>query len=373
MAFRGGRPSAAWSIKRPNTRAFPDYGATISNNQCVWSFQRGKIRNTLDYTANWLWPMTLEKDVIRVTLPPLKIGEPVVESELVSRYREYYGIDFEKRIPGLQASLGTVDIIGYSLVVHTFMPKQPRATVFVLHGYYDHVGIYDHLIEYLIKHNFAVISYDLPGHGLTTGDPVAIPDFHRYRVILKTLMELLDSQLPRPWYAVGQSTGAAILIDYLISIRDNLSVNELEKVVLLAPLIRPRNWLVNRMLHSVLSLFKDYGARTFSYNSNDQTFVHFLRTHDPLQSRLMSAQWVAALKKWIPMVETCEPIDFSPLIIQGQLDGTVQWEHNIPVLQRLFNSPPVVYIPRLRHQVVNEHVDIRNVVFSLVVEHFAKP
>lgn len=315
--------------------------------------------------------MPFKIDSVRVALPPLKIGEPVVKNEQVAAYRNYYGIDFENQIPGLSVSLGTIDVVGYSVVVHVFKPVKPKATVFVMHGYYDHVGIYDHMIEYLLQQSYAVISYDLPGHGLTTGDLVAIPDFHRYQVVFKTVIEYVASDLPQPWHLVGQSTGAAIIIDYLAShhFQDECPF---QKFVLLAPLIRPRNWGLNKKLHALMSLIKNYAVRKFSLNSHDTSFLHFLSLSDPLQSRFLSGQWVFALKKWVPKIESSKPVPFSPLIIQGQLDGTVQWENNLLVLKRLFKSPEIVYFPRMRHQVVNEHVSIRNEVFALVGRHLSR-
>jgi lysophospholipase len=314
--------------------------------------------------------MPFNKHEIAVEIPPLQVGNPVPDTELIRKYRQYYGIDFENRIPDLQASLGRVDILDYAVVVHTFIPDSACATVWVVHGYYDHVGIYDHLIEYLLRQGYAVISFDLPGHGLTTGHLVAVPDFHRYQVVLKTLLETLHQRLPQPWFAVGQSTGSAILIDYLVSLTDLALTNAFRGVVLLAPLIRPRNWRTNRLLHALMGRFRDYVPRRFTISSGDRTFLHFLRERDPLQSRMLSAQWVGALKKWIPMIEAHARLPFSPLIIQGQRDGTVDWRHNVGVLRDLMHEPEVVYFPDLHHQVVNEKAGIRDEVFRQVVRHF---
>lgn len=314
--------------------------------------------------------MHFNKDSVLLSLPPLDLAGPLVADDAVVAYRTYYGIDFERRIPGVQAAIGKVPVVNYEVVVQVFRPVAPRATVWVLHGYYDHVGIYDHLISYLLRHDYAVVAYDLPGHGLSTGELVAVPDFHRYQIVLKTLLERFAAQLPMPHFAVGQSTGGAILIDYLLSVASQQQVSAFRQVALLAPLVRPRNWRLRGFLHALLSLVKRYALRKFTDNSNDYSFLMFLRERDPLQSRYLSAQWVTALKRWTLQVEQTSPTPFNPLIIQGQQDGTVEWEENLVILRRLFPASEMIYYPAMRHQVVNEHPDIRHDVFAQVVRRF---
>jgi alpha-beta hydrolase superfamily lysophospholipase len=72
-----------------------------------------------------------------------------------------------------------------------------------------------------------------------------------------------------------------------------------DKVVLLAPLVRPHQWWRGSLLHSVLKLVVEGIPRTFVDNSHDAEFLHFLREGDPLQSRQLSARWVSALKEWL--------------------------------------------------------------------------
>lgn len=314
--------------------------------------------------------MRFSKESVLQALPPLDLTGSVAAAEAVQAYRTYYGIDFDRRMPGVSAVLGKVTVLNYQVVVQVFRPAAPRATVWVLHGYYDHVGIYDHLISYLLRHGYAVVAYDLPGHGLSTGELVAVPDFHRYQIVLKTLLEMLTGQLPGPQFAVGQSTGGAILIDYLLSIAGKHQAPAFRQVALLAPLVRPRNWRLRGLLHALMSLVKRYALRKFTDNSNDYSFLIFLRERDPLQSRYLSAQWVTALKRWTRGVEATAPTSFSPLIIQGQQDGTVAWEENLVILRRLFPGSEMIYVPALRHQVVNEHPDIRREVFAQVVRCF---
>ena len=65
-----------------------------------------------------------------------------------------------------------------------------RGTVLICHGYFDYVGLYRHLIAHVLELGYAVLAYDLPGHGLSSG-PRGDPGLPIYR-------EVLDSAWSRP-------------------------------------------------------------------------------------------------------------------------------------------------------------------------------
>ncbi|MDX1694671.1 MAG: alpha/beta hydrolase [Ketobacteraceae bacterium] len=271
----------------------------------------------------------------------------------------------------MSASLGIIKCAGYDIVTHVFQHHQAKGTVFIFHGLYDHVGIYNKPIGYFLENSYSVVAYDLPGHGVSSGQLVSVKNFYRYRQIMQTVCDILAEQVAEPWYAVAQSTGGAVLIDAMLH-ESAQSPYPFNKTVLLAPLIRPQNWERNRWAHSVISRFVDYVPRKFTLNSHDEDFLRFLREDDVLQSRYLSAHWVGALKRWIPKIESARHSERSVLVVQGQEDTTVDWKHNMKVLHSKFQNLEVCYLPAMRHQVVNEIDPIRNEVFELARDYLDK-
>jgi alpha-beta hydrolase superfamily lysophospholipase len=100
-------------------------------------------------------------------------------------------------------------------------------------------------------------------------------------------------------------------------------------------------------------------GRRFTDNSNDQDFLAFIRERDPLQPQVLPVAWVQALEKWIPRIESASPVAYRPLIVQGKKDGTVDWQHNIKVLEQKFDQPEVFYLKNARHHLVNEGESLR--------------
>ncbi|WP_423811416.1 alpha/beta hydrolase, partial [Pseudomonas aeruginosa] len=40
-------------------------------------------------------------------------------------------------------------------------------SLLLMHGYYDHMGLYRHVVDWALGMGFSVLACDLPGHGLS--------------------------------------------------------------------------------------------------------------------------------------------------------------------------------------------------------------
>lgn len=306
---------------------------------------------------------------LRASLQPFEKTEAMVFDEQQTAYATFYGINFADQFDRLQHRIGYFDAGEYRVVLQSFLPLNPKGTIFVLHGYYDHVGIFGKVMKYVLEQGFAVVIYDLPGHGLSSGPIAAIGSFYEYQVVLKTCIDIIRGQFPEPWHVIGQSTGAAVIIDYLLSGQFSATSSPFKKIVLLAPLVRPTHWRFNRGLYHAVSPFKDYIQRKFAVNTSDIEFLRFLQEEDPLQSKKISSKFVGAMIDYIARVDKAEPVAISPLIIQGDLDGTVDFRRNIPLLVQKFLDPKIVIVEGARHQVVNESKTLRTVVFDHITRY----
>lgn len=312
-------------------------------------------------------PAPFAPDSLRASLQPLAVGQPL-SSEAVA-YQHFYGLDFAQRAAPVRRQLGRFKAAGYELVSQVWWPDStPIATLFVIHGFYDHMGLYRHVIEWGLKHGFVVIACDLPGHGLSSGERASIDDFAQYQEVLQGLfIEAQSLALPQPWHLCGQSTGGAIVLDHLLRQGDQSPAQG--QVVLMAPLVRPKNWQWSKFSYYLLRSFVKSIERRFSENSNDPDFLPFLQA-DPLQPKCLPTAWVGAMARWIVHIEAASPCARQPLVIQGQADQTVDWPHNVKVLQAKFNQPKVLLLPEARHHLANETSEIRGRYFAFLDQYF---
>jgi alpha-beta hydrolase superfamily lysophospholipase len=311
-------------------------------------------------------PEAFQPDLLRTLLRPLTAEANEVG---IALYQHFYGLDLHARHPGLQSRLGTFEAGGYQIAAQYWRPVLARGTVVLLHGYYDHMGLYRHVIDWALGMGFAVLACDLPGHGLSGGAAASIGDFAEYQVVLGALLgQAQQLDLPQPWHLCGQSTGGAILLDYLLT---GTPRPELGRTILLAPLVRPRAWGWSKFSYQMLRPFVDSIPRRFSENSNDAEFLSFLRDRDPLQPKILPTAWVGALARWIPRIEAAGHGAQSLLVVQGDADETVDWRYNLKVLGDKFEKIECLLLTGARHHLANESETLRRRYFDFLSERMA--
>lgn len=312
-----------------------------------------------------------DRDALVDGLAPFDPARPRPLTPHEQAYCQYYGLDLEIERPDISHQLGYVQVDRYRIALHYYRQPAARGTVFVFHGYFDHAGLYSQIFEHCLSEGFDVVCYDQPGHGLSGGIPTSIRCFGDYQVVLNGILGHLQTCLTTPWFAIGQSTGGAVLLDYLLSNGHTQDSSAFREVILLAPLIRPMGWLPGKLLHTLVRPFVTTWKRAFSENSSNSLFIKFLREHDPLQSRVMAVDWISALRVWIERIEAISPIDMHVTVIQGELDLTVDWPHNLRVIRNKFRQARIVRLPQGRHHLVNESPAMLGEIFAVISQTFA--
>jgi alpha-beta hydrolase superfamily lysophospholipase len=329
-----------------------------------------------------LKPLNIEAISLALLRLDLAVYSPL--RGVLADYVRYYGIDFEKEFPEIRHYLGWFEAYGYRLAGHVFLPQKAtqattqkvtqesiqktKGTVFIVHGYLDHSGLYANIIRGCLERGYAVFIFDLPGHGLSSGDRADIPDFSHYQCVLESVLEKYGDELPHPFYAVGQSTGGGILMDHVLSACAKNKPPAFHKVLLLAPLLRPAQWLQIRFGYWLIHWLKKSVPRVFRRNSSDENFLRFLREDDPLQERIVPMGWVGALKQWVNHMLKLPRSEFPVLLVQGERDETVDWRYNIQFVRRHFHVEGEWLLPEASHQLANEREDLRAPVHTALAQ-----
>ena len=298
------------------------------------------------------------------SLKPLDFANPHASSAVEQEYFRFYGIDSENRMPQVEHFFGSFASTEFNIACHFFRQQHAKGTCYVVHGYYDHVGLYGNVIDYWLGKGFSVIAFDLPGHGLSTGPKATISSFTEYSAALERCIDLSREHTAAPLHLVGQSTGATIVMLHVLHHEYTKATSPFAQIVLLAPLVRPSLWRLSRLLHRILRPFVKTMPRRFAANSSDPEYLEFIRGNDPLQSQLLPVQWVSAMRDWMDLFAGFVPTDLEPFIVQGQKDGTVDWRFNVKAITEKFPACEVFYIEEGRHHLANESEEIRRLLFS---------
>ncbi|MCW8195432.1 alpha/beta hydrolase [Proteobacteria bacterium 005FR1] len=317
--------------------------------------------------------LTQLQDCLRPLAFDIREDEKHINPAPVQKYLDHFKINFSRRIPGVRHGLGTFKSGEFTIAAHYWLADpaagESRGTAFVVHGYFDHTGLYHHLIRFLLQNSYSVVVFDLPGMGLSSGERASIESFTAYYRAMLTCCEHFHRVVPEPWFAIGQSTGCAGLLRHLLT----EGPEPFSKTVLLAPLVRSKGWVRDRWLYLAGKYWMDSIPRVFTANSHDPEFLAFLREEDPLQARHLPIKWVGAMKEWIDLFATYPPQPHPVLVVQGDEDSTVDWKHNLEQIQLKLPNAKIRMIHRARHHLVAESAPYRAQVFAAIKTYLEKP
>ena len=305
---------------------------------------------------------------LRETLRPLSFSDSSPDSDVIRRYLSHYKL--KEHLPQHKHSIGTVNSGKYKLVCQYFAvhSEQQKGCIFLVHGYYDHLGLYGRLIAHCLNQGYSVFGFDLPGHGLSTGDEASIDSFAEYTDALLACLDQLQNLIQEPWIVIGQSTGGAIIMDLLLSGK----ASPFESHIMFCPLLYTKSWRWSRLMFYLVRWFLPAIQRKFTENSHDREFLNFIRHEDFLQSRKLPVPWVSAMIEYHRQFKAAEKNETPVHIIQGTGDTTVDWLRNLPLITDKFPQSTMYKIDDARHHLVNESEEYRAVAFEKVSEILSK-
>lgn len=290
----------------------------------------------------------------------LNFKQPIKDNEDIKKYLEFYGFDLGE----IQHYFGTLMINEIKIIAQVFSPQDVKGTIFLLHGYFDHVGQLKNIIQYLVELNYRVVSYDLQGHGFSAGESASVKKFDDYVLTLETVISKVSKEFAGPFYIIGHSTGGAIALDYVLKHGHNSSF---EKVILIAPLIRSNFFTLSKIgyrLMDAIPVVKEV-SRKYRENSSDKKYLDFTKK-DPLQPKAIPLKWLGALIEWNRLIKKYRPTYRATCMIQGEEDKTVDWKYNKDFIQFKFKKLQMNTIKDGKHHLINEKREIREEVFSII-------
>lgn len=219
----------------------------------------------------------------------------------------------------LEVEEGKLEVHGETILWRQWSPAKPRGALLIIHGLAEHSGRYGFVVDHFTARGYACWSFDLRGHGLSTGLRVHVDRFDEYQQEVTAVYRLLRQHHGEdlPVYLVGHSMGGQIALRYILALSSEtslaLSSDELLGIaphkppagaILSSPAIgghpdldpNPILGLVARLLSIVAprTLFPtDLDASTIS---RDPAVVEAYR-NDPLVGGKVSARWFTEIRR----------------------------------------------------------------------------
>jgi alpha-beta hydrolase superfamily lysophospholipase len=244
------------------------------------------------------------------------------------------------------------------LFYQIWMPETtPRAILVIIHGICEHSRRYSNLVEGLVVKGFALASFDLRGHGQSSGKRGHINTWSDYRSDVTAFLNLLQEMHPGiPRFIYGHSLGSLIVLDFIIHSNDGLSGAILSS----APIVpfgvtKPHLVAIARLMSRVWPAFPVALNLDPQDISRDQTVVDAYR-NDPQVFRTVTARWGTESMDTLELVKSnAAEIQLPVLFIHGGDDPLHSVEGVRQYLQKINRSDQkLIVYPGSLHEPHND-------------------
>lgn len=231
-----------------------------------------------------------------------------------------------------------------------------KAVVCLVHGLGEHSGRYAHLAEQLNQAGYALVTFDLRGHGKSQGPRGHTPSFEAFMAdITQFLKQAAGRHNEKPLFLYGHSLGGILVLNYVLRRKPRLAGviatgpglrTALEKQRLKITFARIMGRLV-----PTLSLPSGLDAGMLSH---DQAIVRAYRS-DPLvhdRATLHMANQTLASIPWA--FEHAHEFSLPLLLMHGTGDQLAYWEGSQEFASRVNGQCSLKLWDGLYHEIHNE-------------------
>jgi acylglycerol lipase len=236
--------------------------------------------------------------------------------------------------------------------------RQIRAVIAIVHGYAEHSNRYIHIATNLVAQGFAVHSFDLRGHGKSSGDRCFVNSFSDYLTDLDRFIAEIRQQYPdRELFLLGHSLGGAIALRYVLEYQPDI-----RGLILSAPFLGARAEdfpapivafikLLSQLLPKLPSVRVDS-----SQISSDPAIVHAYRTDPLVTTAKMPLRTLAEIFGNIHQInQRQQAIELPILIMHGTADGLAHVAHSERLYAAISSVDKTLKLyPGLYHEIFNE-------------------
>lgn len=178
-----------------------------------------------------------------------------------------------------------VDKDGTTFFIRGWEPERakPKACIALIHGLGEHSNRYTHVGQALTDAGYALVGFDLRGHGKSGGERGYTPSLDAYLQDIRQFFRLIDERYPGlPRFLYGHSLGALLSLTYAIQYGADLAGVMVTGTPLRDALQEQKAKLaLVRLLAPILSEMSLPSGLDITAISRDPEIVEAYR-HDPL-------------------------------------------------------------------------------------------
>ncbi len=247
--------------------------------------------------------------------------------------------------------------------------KPDKGVVLIVHGFGEHIGRYNFLVDALSQRGYAVEGFDCRGHGKSGGPRGHVDRFSQYIDDLDLFFHLVQSEYPldKPIFLLGHSQGGHVVLRYGIefpklSIAGMVTSSPFLGLTMKVPFLKV---LASRLASRIWPTFSQPTGLDERFLTHDSQVVEETK-RDPLYVRRATARWYQeTLKAQAETLRRAPEFRYPLLMQQAGEDLIVSKE----AAKKFFDSIQSNDLRRIEypgyfHEIYNETPDRRGPVFE---------
>jgi len=228
----------------------------------------------------------------------------------------------------LKTSIITLQVnSGYQIFSQIWESENPSKGVIVLvHGLGEHSDRYcTHFANYFSNEGYSILTFDLPGHGKSSGKKGHIKEYGDFDELLSAGISYAKNKYPSlPIFVYGHSLGGLIALEYSIQVNPNIN-----GVIASAPVmdvyepVRPAKLFLAKIMNTVFPSFSLDSGLNRNMLSRDKSVIEKYNS-DPLVHGHTSARMgLYIIEKGKFVRNNANNVSVPTLIMVGSAEGVV--------------------------------------------------
>jgi alpha-beta hydrolase superfamily lysophospholipase len=244
-----------------------------------------------------------------------------------------------------------------SLFGQSWRPEdRPRAVICLVHGMGEHSERYAHVADALTQAGYTLISFDLRGHGKSSGPRGHIPSYEALMQDISFLLESANKKFPQlPFFLYGHSLGGNLVLNYVLRYKP-----QLKGVIVTGPWLRlafePPAFKVTlgKMMNKIWPSFSQSSGLDTKVLSHDPHVVRAYENdplvHDHISARMFIGIYQAG--QWA--LEHASEFSLPLFLMQGGADKIISVEAGREFAGKIKENCTLKIWDGLYHEIHNE-------------------
>jgi alpha-beta hydrolase superfamily lysophospholipase len=246
---------------------------------------------------------------------------------------------------------------GLDMYARGWAPQgKPRAAIMLVHGHGEHVVRYDHVAAALTKKGYAVLGFDLRGHGKSGGPRGNTPS---YKALLDDIsafsLQVDERYAGVPRFLYGHSMGGNLVINYTLrrkpDLRGVIATSPWLKLAFTPPAVQV---ILARVVGSITPKYFLHSPVDAANLSHDQKVVSAYEK-DPLVHDIITARLLAVIHdSGLWALEHASEFPLPLLLMHGAADPITSARASREFAQKAGDKVTLKEWDGLYHEIHNE-------------------